>query len=267
MTIGSRPYDAGPFGTGATTGSGAGGSGVELQAWTQLTATTEGSAPTDATPLGDTGTSFSAGLFRVVATNTTTQIDGSRENILRWTYPLSSLTGFDDFDPGVYNLEIAADFRAAGGGQFPLGANDGLGVFVGVADRSVADIANLNAVMGGMQRAGVANYGARHVFASSVSGGSLSGTDPDVAITEISWAVTGTGTWRAMQNLRFRIPATSGYVTDTTATAQPALSATLANWVITTGAFHASTTAATGVDVRWRVFYRLVPKHATLLPT
>lgn len=262
--IGSRPFDGGPFGTGATAG-GVGG-GVALQAWTQLLAVTEaGGAPVDPTPLGDTGTSFTGGLFRVVATSTIVQVDGYREALCRWTYPV--LTLIPTFDPADHVLELAADFRASGGGQFPLGANDGLGVFFGVGDRGTADIANLNACVGRMHRGGISNYTGGHMFASIGSGNSLAGSDPDVALYTAQFGATTGSTWRPAKSVWYRVAATGNVVFDTTATGEAALASVLANWVITTGAYHASTTAATGVDVRWRLFYRLVKRHDTLYPT
>lgn len=238
-------------------------SGSGAMAWRQLTATSEGSAADDPSTILTTAT-FSGGLFRTVFGTSTTAFDGYKENCPGWSYPL--LTLYPSFDPSRHILELAADWRAAGGGQFSLpGSNTGAGCFFGVSDRAWTDRAGMNASWAGMAVAGVANFGSRHFGQATASGNSLAGTTPVLMRSTIEFGLTSGNVYRPVQSIwTWDESGTPDFwVADTSSTLLATFGA-LANWRVVTGGFRLGTTAATGQDNRWRLFWRVALRQSTV---
>jgi len=202
------------------------------------------------------------GEFRAVFGASVVAFDGYRENCPGWSVPLLEL--YPDFDPSVHVLELAADWRAPG--QFTLpGSNTGAGLFLGVSDRAWTDRANMNAAWGGCAVAGVANFAARHFAQTTCSGNSLASMSPKIARLTLEWGLTSGNVYRPVQTLWHYDPAgvPPHWLADTSATLLPTFGA-LANWRIVTGAFRQGTTAATGQDNQWKLFWRVALRLGTV---
>jgi hypothetical protein len=202
------------------------------------------------------------GLFRMVFGSTTTAYDGYRERVPAWSVPLLDLE--PGFDPSRHLLELAADWRSPG--QFTLpGSNTGAGLFIGVSDRVLTDRTTINAAFGGLAVAGVANFSARHFAQTTAAGNSLAGMSPKISRLTLEWALTSGNVYRPVQSLFHYDPAgvPPHWLADTSATLLPTFGA-LSGWRVCIGAFRQGAVAATGQDVRAKLFWRVTERQSTV---
>ena len=233
---------------------GGGSSGVED--WTQLTSTEQGASPYDPGTLGDTGTTFDNDKFTVVYTSSTTDLDGYRENILRWSTTIQGI--WSDFDPLVDIVEVAIDFRTSTGGQLPQSANNGSGIFAGIGDRlASADLANLNGCYRGVHNAGVSNYALHSLTTTSETQDSI--VDQSVVYSRFSWVPNVASPLQVRSVITtwsFDPAVAADDISTLSSVGDVMLASDLSTWRLETGCPHIGTVAATGVTPIWRLYYR-----------
>jgi hypothetical protein len=127
--------------------------GSALEPWVLLDSTEQGTAPFDPAGYAGVGTAFDpgTGLFTIVEAGDTTQRQGYRSSLLRWTARVVDL--YPDFDPILDALDIALSDIVV-----PKTGTSGYGISCCLLDEPTGGVASANGAGFGYRENTLTNY-------------------------------------------------------------------------------------------------------------
>lgn len=226
-----------------------GSGGASADPWVLLTRTDQGVSPYDSGGYTTAGTGFDAATGRftwVFPSGITTQLDGFKEALPRWTVLVSTL--YSDFDLSTDILDLAMRYDSV-----PLSASvEKFGCAFGLMDRGTSDIANLQGVMFGLYPDTVSAWNNGNISATQIGSPNTCSGTPNTGIARFDVGA-------AADELRggWRIRNASGVLEEA---GGPASAPQIAGSAlrIHVAAMHRSAVGTAGATVYGRVYHRRI---------